>query len=90
MSQPAISQAIQQLEEHLGVTLIDRSQRPLQLTPAGEAYFDGCRRLFSDYRLLEDRVQNLSSKVTGRVRVAAIYSVGLLQMAEYVNRFEER
>jgi DNA-binding transcriptional LysR family regulator len=90
LSQPAISQAIQQLEEHLGVTLIDRSQRPLQLTPAGEVYFDGCRRLFSDYRLLEDRVQNLSSKVTGRVRVAAIYSVGLLQMAEYVSRFEDR
>ncbi|MBX3442726.1 MAG: LysR family transcriptional regulator [Planctomyces sp.] len=90
MSQPAISQAIQQLEEHLGVTLIDRSQRPLQLTPSGEAYFEGCRKLFDDYRSLEDRVQNLSSKVTGRVRVASIYSVGLLQMVGYVARFEER
>jgi DNA-binding transcriptional LysR family regulator len=90
MSQPAISQAIQQLEEHLGVTLIDRSQRPLQLTPPGEAYFEGCRRLFDDYRILEDRVQNLTSKVTGRVRVASIYSVGLLQMAGYVAQFESQ
>jgi len=90
MSQPAISQAIQQLEEHLGVTLIDRSQRPLQLTPPGEAYFEGCRKLFEDYRQLEDRVQNLTSKVTGRVRVASIYSVGLLQMAGYVDTFELR
>jgi DNA-binding transcriptional LysR family regulator len=90
MSQPAISAAVQQLEEHLGVTLIDRSQRPLQLTPPGEAYFEGCRKLFEDYRQLEDRVQNLTSKVTGRVRVASIYSVGLLQMAGYVERFESR
>ena len=32
ISQPAVSQALQQLEEDLGVTLIDRSQRPIELT----------------------------------------------------------
>ena len=88
VSQPAVSQALQQLEEHLGVTLIDRSKRPLELTAAGQVYFEGCKRLFDDYRLLEDRILNLGDKVTGRVRVASIYSVGLLQMADYVTRYE--
>ncbi|MEW4529538.1 MAG: LysR family transcriptional regulator [Maioricimonas sp. JB045] len=89
ISQPAASQAIQHLEERLGVSLIDRSKRPLELTPAGQVYFEGCRNLLDEYRAIEDRVLSLQGKVTGRVRVAAIYSVGLLQMAAYVHRFEQ-
>lgn len=90
ISQPAASQAVQQLEDHLGVTLIDRTQRPLELTPAGRVYYDGCRRLLDDYREVEDRVQHFNGTVAGRVRVAAIYSVGLLQMAAYVEEFARR
>ena len=33
-----------QLEQRLGVQLIDRSTRPLQLTPLGQAYYEGCKR----------------------------------------------
>jgi len=90
MSQPAVSQAIQQIEESLGVTLIDRSQRPLELTPAGKIYHDGCRKLLDDYREIEDRVRQFTGRVAGRLRVASIYSVGLLQMSAYVHEFERR
>ena len=89
ISQPAASQVVQQLEERLGTTLIDRSQRPLQLTSAGEVFFEGCRKLLEDYRLVEDRVRGLDGTIGGRVRTAAIYSVGLLQMNEYVQRMSD-
>lgn len=89
VSQSAVSQALQQLEEHLGAVLIDRSKRPFELTPAGEIYYDGCRRLIDGFRKVEDRVQSLGNRVAGRVRVASIYSVGLLQMAGYVEKFCE-
>ncbi len=89
ISQPAISQALQQLEEYLGCTLIDRSKRPFDLTSAGELYHDGCRRLFDGFRRVEDDVQQIGDRVTGRLRIASIYSVGLLQMAGYVSRFCE-
>lgn len=89
ISQPAASHAVQQLEERLGTTLIDRSQRPLQLTTAGELYYEGCRRMLDEFRLVEDRVRRLRGTVSGRVRTAAIYSVGLLQMSEYVQRMNE-
>ncbi|MBX3437406.1 MAG: LysR family transcriptional regulator [Planctomycetaceae bacterium] len=88
LSQPAISQALQQLEEYLGTTLIDRSKRPFHLTSAGEAYYEGCRKLFDGFRRLEDNVQQLGDRVTGRLRIASIYSVGLLQMAAFVTRFQ--
>ena len=85
ISQPAVSQAIQQLEDRLGLTLIDRSKRPLELTSAGRVYYDGCRKLLDDFRDVERaRVQQLNGRIIGRVRIAAIYSIGLLQMAEYV------
>lgn len=40
MAQPPLSRQIRQLEEELGVELIDRTARPLQLTPAGRFFFD--------------------------------------------------
>jgi len=89
ISQSAVSQAVNLLERRLGTQLIDRSQRPFQLTPEGQVYHDGCRDILEKYRSLEDRVLQMRDKVVGTVRVAAIYSVGLLQMETYVKRFNE-
>lgn len=89
VSQSSVSQAVAQLEKQLGIELIDRSHRPLALTPAGLRYFEGCRELLTGFERLEDEVRQLAGQVTGRLRVAAIYSIGLLQMDSYVHRFEE-
>jgi DNA-binding transcriptional LysR family regulator len=88
ISQPVASETIKGLEDHLGLPLINRSKRPLELTPAGEIYFSGAKELLESYRQLEDRVLLLRDKVVGTVHVAAIYSVGLLQMDCYVKQFE--
>ena len=40
ISQPPLSRQIKQLEEEIGVTLIDRDNRPLKLTEAGEFFYD--------------------------------------------------
>ena len=89
VSQSAASQAVQTLEDRLGAVLIDRSQRPLSLTPAGQIYYDGCRRMLETFRDVEERVFSISDRVTGRLRVAAIYSVGLLEMFELVSGYRE-
>jgi DNA-binding transcriptional LysR family regulator len=90
VSQPVASETVKSLEERLGTDLINRSQRPLELTPAGQVYFEGCRELLDSFRQLEDRLQQLRDKVVGPVRVAAIYSVGLLQMDSYVKHFQRQ
>lgn len=89
ISQSSASQAVQQLEDRLGVTLLERT-RPLELTSAGEIYYEGCRKLLDAFQEVEDRVLQVNGKVSGRLRIAAIYSIGLLQMAEYVQAFEVR
>ena len=88
MSQPAASEIVKSIEEKLGCELLNRSVRPLELTPEGHIYYDGCRQLLDEYRRLEDRVLQRRDKVVGPVRVGAIYSVGLLQMDGYVREFE--
>jgi DNA-binding transcriptional LysR family regulator len=89
VSQSSASQAVSLLEKRLGTQLIDRSKRPLELTPAGQVYFEGCRELLERFRAIEDRVQATADRVAGPVRVAAIYSVGLMQMEQLVQRFEQ-
>jgi len=90
VSQSAASQAVNLLEKHLETKLIDRSVRPFELTPAGEVYYEGCREIVESVHSLEDRIHKLRDKVAGVVHVAAIYSVGFLQMDAYIKGFSER
>jgi DNA-binding transcriptional LysR family regulator len=87
ISQSGASQLIHQLEERLGVKLIDRSKRPFVLTPEGEVFYEGCRGLVERYFALEDKVRTLHQEVAGRVRVASIYSVGLHHMSRHIQNF---
>jgi DNA-binding transcriptional LysR family regulator len=67
--------------------LIDRSKRPFVLTPEGEMYYGGCRKLVERYMALEDRVRTMHDEVAGRVTIASIYSVGLSHMNSFMQEF---
>ncbi|QDT40899.1 HTH-type transcriptional regulator CysL [Gimesia alba] len=88
VSQSAASQAVHALEKRLGAQLIDRSKRPFELTPAGAIYFDGCQQLLRSFEQVEERVRQAVGQTKSRVRIAAIYSVGLAQMHDYVEHFQ--
>ena len=83
-----MSQIVLQLEKRMKVQLIDRSTRPLQLTLLGQTYYDGCKSLVQQYDELEGRIRSARVEISGTVMVAAIYSVGLGDMGQYVQRFE--
>ncbi len=87
ISQSAASQAIQEVERELGVTLFDRSTRPLTVTPAGKLYAEYCRDVLRRYEQLEAGLQTIKKETSSKVRLAAIYSVGLSEMADIEGRF---
>ncbi len=87
VTQSAVSQMIAQLERRLNVQLIDRSSRPLQLTPAGRIFYDGCRDLLQRFQELQRSLVSGLQHLQLPVRLAAIYSVGLRDMGQYVERF---
>jgi DNA-binding transcriptional LysR family regulator len=87
--QATASLAVQRLEKHLGVTLIERSCRPWKLTREGRVFYDGCRELLESYYHIESTVRGKPVAADKVVRVAAIYSVNLRDMSRCVARFNE-
>jgi len=66
IAQPPLSRQIQKLEAELGVTLLDRSARPLQLTEAGRFFYEQALQILG--RLGELKSQTRGIGATGRTR----------------------
>src|ERR1043165_1895735 len=90
ISQSAASQAVRQLEEELGAKLIDRTKRPFMVTPEGRRFFEGCQSLLEHYEKIKAEISQQREGLSGVVRVAVIYSVGLHDMGFYTQQFNTR
>ena len=90
VSQSAASQHVQDLEKTFGSGLLDRSTRPLVVTPAGQLYADFCRDVLRRKEEFEVALERMKQEVEGTVRVAAIYSVGLSEMVQLEQEFGRR
>ena len=90
VSQSAATQSVHRVERHFGVQLVDRSKRPFVLTPEGQACYEGFREVLELYDAVEARVRSLRMEISGLVRVAAIYSVGLHDMSRCMQDFMRR
>ena len=90
VSQSAASQHLQETERLLGVQLLDRSKRPLEVTEAGHLYNDFCRDILRRKQELDEALAQLRGREQGRVRVAAIYSVGLSDMSRLEEELSRR
>lgn len=90
VSQSAASQHVQEVERRLGVTLLDRSKRPLELTAAGKIYSDFCRDVLRREEELGLALESIKEQVEGTVRVASIYSIGLSEMTHLQEEFAAR
>ena len=77
ISQPALSAAVRQLEQQLGVALLDRSDRVLGVTPAGELLLVEGRALLASADRVFDAVRARDAAVVGRLRI------GLTPTARY-------
>ncbi len=72
VTQPTLSAGIKQLEEMLGVLLVQRGSRFIGLTPEGERTLDWARRIVGDSRAMRQEITALQHGLTGRLRIAAI------------------
>lgn len=91
MTQPPLSRAIKKLEEHLGVTLFERTSRGVTLTDAGVALYDGARGLLEQADRLHGRVLSAAgprSLAIGTLADAAEH-VGAPLVEEFRRRFPD-
>ena len=90
VSQSAASQHVQEVERRLGIALLDRSKRPLEVTAAGKIYNDFCRDVLRREEELGLELESLKRQVEGTLRVASIYSIGLSEVSHLQEEFAER
>ena len=72
VSQPTFSAGIKQLEDQLGVLLVQRGSRFQGFTPEGERVLDWARRIVGDARAMRQEVDALKRGLAGHIRIAAI------------------
>lgn len=90
ISQSAASQTIQQIETDMRVRLIDRSMRPFGVTAEGQKFYDTCRSILQTYEEMRAEITASLHELSGTVRVAAIYSIGLQGMSGPMQRFQSQ
>ncbi len=70
VTRATITRRLAALEEHLSVTLVNRTTRDLSLTEAGTVYLDGCRATIARLRQAEAAVHELGGKPRGQLRIS--------------------
>ncbi len=87
VTQSAVSQTISALERQFKSLLIERSKKNFRLTPEGEVLYDYSKRILQGYDALHSRLQELEGVISGNIRVATIYSIGLHVLPPYLKKF---
>ncbi|MGA8389414.1 MAG: LysR family transcriptional regulator [Pseudolabrys sp.] len=72
VTQPTLSAGVKQLEEQMGVLLVNRGSRFQSITPEGQRVLEWARRIVGDSRTMRDEMNSLKHGLSGRLRLAAI------------------
>ena len=89
LSAMMISKYIAQLEESLGVALLNRTTRKISLTEAGEVYYHRSKQLLDDFSELDESTSQLGRNVKGTLRVSASIDFGGLYMVPAIEAYQQ-
>jgi DNA-binding transcriptional LysR family regulator len=81
MSKPAVSRHVAELEQRLGVRLLQRTTRKLSLTEEGRLFYGRCKTVLADVEVAEEEITSQSIAVKGLIKVNVPVSFGLLELA---------
>jgi len=87
VTQSAVSQTVSALERRFSSLLIERSKKNFRLTPEGEVFYDYSKRILQTCDALHSKLQEIENVISGNIRVATIYSIGLHVLPPYVKKF---
>ena len=87
LSTAGLSKQVRALEEELGVVLIHRTTRRMNLTETGRVYYAECCRLLDDHDKLDRGISELAAKPGGRLRINVPVSFGLTVISDLLPKF---
>ena len=90
LSAMMISKYMTQLEESLGVALLNRTTRQISLTEAGEIYFHRSKQLMDDFSELDEYTSQLGQHVKGTLKISAPIDFGGLYMVSAIEAYQQK
>jgi len=87
IAKSAVSRRLAELESRLGVQLMQRTTRRLNLTDTGRSFYERCLRILADLDEAEQSVSQAHGALSGKLRVALPLSFGLLHLVPLINAF---
>ncbi|MCX4188255.1 LysR family transcriptional regulator [Methylophaga sp. OBS4] len=83
----AVSKRLTDLENRLGISLLKRTTRKQSLTDAGRDYYQHCVRILDDIHEVESMLGNEQCALSGRIRMAAPITFGLMHLSPALRDF---
>ncbi len=90
LSKQFVSRRLMQLEERLGVRLLNRSTRRLDVTPLGQSYYESALRLLGEVEQVEQSIAGQTAEPRGTIRLSAPLSFALAHLACLLPPFLQR
>jgi len=87
VTQSAVSQQISSLERLFKSLLIERSKKHFRLTREGQVLYDYSKQMLHTYVTLQHKLEEIKEVISGTIRIATIYSVGLHDLPPFVKKF---
>lgn len=83
----SVTRSVDSLEHHLGTTLINRSTRRINLTAAGEVFYDQAKVILRDLGHAENMIRDLDTEVRGSIKISTPVALGRLHIMPVINQF---
>jgi LysR family hydrogen peroxide-inducible transcriptional activator len=87
VTQPTLSMQIHKLEEELGVTIFDRSRKPLQPTDIGTQILEQARVVISEEKRIDEIIQQHKGEIAGDFKLAIIPTVATTLLPRFLKCF---
>ncbi|QJQ11392.1 LysR family transcriptional regulator [Pseudomonas putida] len=87
MSKQSVSRRLMQLEERLGVRLLNRSTRRLDATPLGQHYYQSALRLLGEVQQVEHDISGQAQALRGTLRLSAPLSFAMSHLGCLLTEF---
>lgn len=90
MTQPAVSQYIQTLEQSMGAKLLDRSNKFVRLNKAGKIVYHHAKEILGLYSRMQGLVDDLTNKASGTLSIGASYTFGEYVLPHIIAKLREK
>ncbi len=90
LSAPVVTRHIAKLEKEIGVRLLQRNTRQVNLTEAGKLFYENCQNLISNYTAAINQAKDLSGDIVGSLKIGLPHSISDLLSQQHLKSFAER